>query len=91
MSLQQYDHIYLFELFGLPINATIVSTWIVMLVLFLISFLATRHLKADVHVSKFQTLLEWMVTWLNDEVKKPAVTVLPSIWEWDWHYFYLFW
>lgn len=72
VSLQQYDHIYLFELFGIPINATIVSTWIVMLVLFLISFLATRNLKADVHVSKFQTLLEWMVTWLNDEVKETS-------------------
>ena len=44
VSLQQYDRIYLFELFGIPINATIVSTWIVILVLFLISFLATRNL-----------------------------------------------
>ena len=72
VSLQQYDRIYLFELFGIPINATIVSTWIVILVLFLISFLATRNLKADVHVGKFQTLLEWMVTWLNDEVKETS-------------------
>ena len=30
LSLEVYDKIYLFELFGIPINVTIVSTWIVM-------------------------------------------------------------
>ena len=71
-TLQQYDKIYLFELFGIPINATIASTWIVMLVLFLISYFATRNLKAGIHVGKFQTLLELMVTWLNGEVKETS-------------------
>ena len=72
LALQQYDKIYLFELFGIPINATIVSTWIVMLVLVLISYLATRNLKAGTKIGKFQTLLELMVTWLNGEVKETS-------------------
>lgn len=72
MSLEQFDHIYLFELFGLPINATIVSTWIVMGVLVLISWLATRNLKADGHAGKMQTLLELAVTWLSGEVKETS-------------------
>ena len=72
ISLEQFDHIYLFELFGLPINATIVSTWIVMFTLVLISWLATRGLKAKGHTGKLQTLLEMVVMWLSGEVKETS-------------------
>ena len=72
VSLEQFDHIYLFELFGIPINATIVSTWMVMFVLVVISLLATRKLKSGAHAGKFQTLLEMVVTWLSGEVKETS-------------------
>ena len=72
VSLEQFDHIYLFELFGFPINATIVSTWIVMAVLVLISWIATHNLKAKNKVGKLQTLLEMVITWLNGEVKETS-------------------
>ena len=72
ISLEQFDHIYLFELFGLPINATIVSTWIVMFVLVLISLLATHKMKAKEHTGKIQTLLEMVVMWLSGEVKETS-------------------
>ena len=72
LSLEVYDKMYLFELFGIPINVTIVSTWIVMAVLLLMSWLATRRLKSSVKVSKFQTLIEMVVSWLNIEVKEAS-------------------
>ena len=72
LSLEVYDKIYLFEIFGIPINVTIVSTWIVMSVLVLMSWLATRRLKPSVKVSKFQTLIEMVVSWLNSEVKEAS-------------------
>ena len=72
LSLEVYDKIYLFEIFGIPINVTIASTWIVMFILVLISWLATRRLKPSVKVTKFQTLIEMVVSWLNGEVKEAS-------------------
>lgn len=72
LSLEQFDQIYLFELFGIPFNVTIVSTWIVMAVLVLLSYIATRQLTADLKVGKFQTLLEIVVSWLNAEIKETS-------------------
>ena len=72
LSLEQYDEIYLFEVFGLPINATIASTWIVMAVLVGLSVLATRQMKASLKVSKLQTLLEMVVSWLSGEIKETS-------------------
>lgn len=72
LSLEVYDKIYLFEIFGIPINVTIASTWIVMFILVLISWLATRRLKPSVKVTKFQTLIEMIVSWLNGEIKEAS-------------------
>ena len=69
LSLEVYDKMYLFELFGIPINVTIMSTWIVMLVLLFISWMATRRLKSSLKAGKFQTFVEVIVLWLNGEVK----------------------
>lgn len=72
LTLEQYDHIYLFEIFGFPVNVTIASTWIVMLVLVGLSILATRHMKASLKVSKLQTLFEMIVSWLSGEIKETS-------------------
>ena len=72
LTLEQYDQIYLFEIFGFPINVTIASTWIVMAVLVGLSVLATRQLKASLKVSKLQTLLEMVVSWLSGEIKETS-------------------
>ncbi len=72
LSLEQYDHIYLFEVFGFPVNATIASTWIVMFVLVLVSILATHQMRVSLKVSRLQTLLEMVVSWLNSEIKETS-------------------
>jgi len=72
LSLEVYDKMYLFELFGIPINVTIFSTWIVMGVLVLMSWIATHNLKPSLKVSKFQTLIEMVISWLNGEVKEAS-------------------
>ena len=72
LAVQQYDHIYLTQIGGIPINVTIFSTWIVMALLVLLSWLATRRMKNTVKVSKLQTFLEIIVSWLNEEVKETS-------------------
>ena len=72
LSLEQFDSIYLFELFGIPFNVTIVSTWIVMAVLVLLSWLATRQMRVANKVSRLQTLLEMVVSWLEGEIKETS-------------------
>ncbi len=72
LSLEQFDSIYLFELFGIPFNVTIVSTWIVMAVLVLLSWLATRQMRIANKVSRLQTLLEMVVSWLEGEIKETS-------------------
>ena len=61
--LEQYDAMTAFVLpyFNIPVNWTIASTWIVMAVLMVVSFLATRHLKTGDRVSHWQTAMEVMV------------------------------
>ncbi len=72
LTMEQLDTIYLFEVFGLPVNVTIASTWIVMIVLMLMSWIVTRNLKAHLKVGKFQILLEMVISWLNGEVKETS-------------------
>ena len=72
LTLEQYDEIYLFEIFGFPVNVTIASTWIVMAVLVGISLLATHQMKTSLKVSKLQTLLEMVVSWLSGEIKETS-------------------
>ena len=45
---ENYDTMIVFHLFDLPINVTIFSSWIVMAVLMVFSFLATRFLSDDI-------------------------------------------
>jgi len=50
------------------LNATIVFTWLVMGLLTLISWLVTRGLSTGTEISRWQNLLEVLVTGINDQI-----------------------
>ncbi len=52
------------------INLTIVTTWALMLILVLVSVLITRKLKSDNRISRWQCILEMLVTGINNQIKE---------------------
>ena len=52
-----------------PINATIANTWIVMLLLVGVSWLATHRLTDDINVSRWQSILEVLVLGIRDQIR----------------------
>ena len=70
--IENYDEMIAFTLFGIGINWTIASTWIVMGLLLVISWLSTRGLKSDIKVSRWQTALEVIVGGIRGQVKEMA-------------------
>ncbi len=84
--LEVYDRQIAFVMpyFNFPVNWTIASTWIVMAVLMLVSFLATRNLKTGDKVSHWQTAMEVMVKAIYGQISEMtkanrAMTYLPFI------------
>lgn len=84
--LELYDEQIAFILpyFNFPVNWTIASTWIVMAVLLLVSWLATRHLKTGNKVSHWQTAMEVMVKIIHGQINEMTkgantMTYLPFI------------
>ena len=69
IGLENTDEIIVFHIANIPINMTIFSTWIVMGILVFLSWLATRHLKDTIRVSRFQTFMEIIVNFLRSEIK----------------------
>ncbi|MEO6949001.1 MAG: F0F1 ATP synthase subunit A [Ginsengibacter sp.] len=51
------------------INLTIVTTWGIILVLIIASRLVTRKLKTDITISRWQCILEMIVTGINKQIK----------------------
>lgn len=51
------------------LNATIFFTWLVMALLLLGSWLATRRLTAETHLSRWQSFLESLVTYMRDQIR----------------------
>ena len=51
------------------INLTLVTTWGIMLLLVITSAIITRNLKTDMRISRWQCLLEMIVTGINSEIK----------------------
>jgi len=51
------------------INLTIVTTWAIMLVLVIGSILITRKLKTDNRISRWQCILEMVVTGINGQIE----------------------
>jgi F-type H+-transporting ATPase subunit a len=54
----------------ITINLTIVTTWAIMLILVGFSVLVTRRLKTGLHISRWQCILEMLVTFMNDQIKE---------------------
>ena len=51
------------------LNLTIVTTWALMLVLIIAARLITRKLKTDITISRWQCVLEMIVTGIDDQIK----------------------
>jgi len=51
------------------INLTIVTTWAIMLVLVIGAILITRRLKTDNQISRWQCILEMLVTGINNQIE----------------------
>jgi len=58
----------------ITINMTIVTTWALMLILVVGSALITRKLKTDIHISRWQCILEMLVTGINGQIKEIGLT-----------------
>jgi len=66
------DQILMFELWGIPINATIFFTWIVMALLTLLSMVITRNLRPDVPPNRWRTMLEVIVQGIQGQIEEIA-------------------
>lgn len=64
------DEIIFWEWGGLVLNATIVFSWVVMIVLVGASFLITRQLKPGFNPSKQQILLETIVKTIQEQIEE---------------------
>lgn len=70
------DNTVVFEAWSIPVNATIVNTWIVMALLTVISILITRKLRPDVPPNRWRTLLEVIVQGIQGQIEE--ITQRPS-------------
>src|SRR5665647_972710 len=52
------------------INLTIVTTWAIMLLIIVGAKLITRNLKTNLHISRWQCILEMIVTTINNQIKE---------------------
>lgn len=66
------DETILFAIWGVPINATIFFTWIVMAFLTLVSMMITRNLSADVPPNRWRTALEVIVQGIQEQIQEIA-------------------
>lgn len=71
MKLSPDDHI-LAWLGPLPINATIAYTWLVMAILVIVSYLVTRRLNDSARISRWQNLLEILVSGLSEQIRQTS-------------------
>ena len=63
------DETTLFTVWGIGINETITNTWIVMIVLTVVSILVTRKLRPDVPPNRWRTALEVIVTAIQSQIE----------------------
>lgn len=63
------DQIVLWQWGPLHVNATLAYTWLVMALLTLGSWLVTRRLETGEEISRWQNLLEVLVTGLRDQIR----------------------
>ncbi len=63
------DQVVFWQWGPVSLNATIVFTWVVMGLLVLVSWLATRRLSSEVRFSRWQNMLEILVKGMQDQIK----------------------
>ncbi|MGB5158211.1 F0F1 ATP synthase subunit A [Desulfobacterium sp. N47] len=63
------DQIIFFKAGVFPINATIFFTWVIMLLLCLISWTITGKLSSGPKISRFQSILETIYTLISSQIK----------------------
>lgn len=66
------DQIIVFEFMGVPVNATIFSTWGVMTLLVVASMIITRNLRPDVPPNRWRTMLEVIVQGIQSQIEEIA-------------------
>jgi len=64
------DTIIIFQWNGFQINATIFYTWVVMVLLIFISWLATKNITIGPKISRWQNFLEVIVGYIRQQVKE---------------------
>jgi F-type H+-transporting ATPase subunit a len=64
------DAIVFWKLGPFSLNATIVFTWVMMVLLVLIAWLATQRLSLEPPLSRWQNLLEIVVTYIRDQIRE---------------------
>ena len=64
------DEVVLWEHGFIKINATLATTWAMMLVLVLGAWLITRRLSAGMHISRWQNVLEIIVLGIRDQIRE---------------------
>ncbi len=69
MKLSPDDTIF-WEYGFITINLTLVTTWVLILILVITSMLITRRLKTDIRISRWQCILEMLVTGINKQIKE---------------------
>jgi F-type H+-transporting ATPase subunit a len=66
------DEIVLFSLGPFVVRGTLAYTWIVMALLCLVSYLVTRRLSRELHMGRWQNLLEVVVATVRNSVEEVA-------------------
>ncbi len=66
------DQTIMFEAWGMPINATLFYTWVVMALLTVASMLITRNLRPDVPPNRWRTALEVVVQGIQSQIEEIA-------------------
>lgn len=64
------DNIIFWQWGTVSLNATIVYTWLVMALLTLVSWLVTRRISSGTTISRWQNLLEVLVTGIRDQIQE---------------------
>jgi F-type H+-transporting ATPase subunit a len=66
------DQSIMFVAWGIPVNATIFYTWVVMAVLTVVSMLVTHNLRPDVPPNRWRTMLEVIVQGIQSQIEEIA-------------------
>src|SRR5580700_2266687 len=69
------DQLILWQYGFVKLNATIVTTWGLMLLLTIGAHLITRRLRSDVITSRWQAALEILITGIDEQIKEVGLSV----------------